>query len=416
MSIPRETAVSFLHHVLNRQSDSPADSETGNAFVKMLTMTALRHGMMTEKILRRFITRKISKRNTVIKTILTCAVTELLFMDSPDYAVIDTYVELSKKYGGKAQGGFVNAVLRNVLRNKDSIPLNEDGAFFPDSFRRILHRDYSDADISLMEKAAQQEPLLNITVKENPNFWAEKLNGKVVTNHTVAMNIAGKIENLPGYHEGEWWVQDSAAALAVESFGDIRNKRVLDLCAAPGGKTAQLINRGAKVTVLDISDERLETLRQNLRRLKLQPEQIICADAGDFLRDYKDKPFDAVLFDAPCSATGIFRRHPELVYRKTADDIKRQAALQKHLLALIPPVLKTGGELLYCTCSIAKTEGETQIRDFIRDTDGFRVSALSCPQAPDTVTKEGFIRTLPFHFSDCGGCDAFFIAKLIKET
>lgn len=416
MSTPRETAVSFLHRILNRQPDSPADSESGSAFVKMLTLTALRHGILTDKILNRFITRKIPDRRAVIKTILICAVTELLFMDSPAYAVIDDYVDLAKKHGGKAQGGFVNAVLRNISRRKETIELNQSGAFFPDSFRRILRRDYSDTAIDQIEQAAMKEPPLNLTVKANPAFWAEKLHGQTVIGQTIAVTAAGKIETLPGYADGEWWIQDSAAALAAASFADLKGKRVLDLCAAPGGKTAQLINRGAKVTALDISSERLNTLRQNLERLKMQPEQIICSDAEQYLAAYTGEPFDAVLLDAPCSATGIFRRHPELVYLKTPDDIKRQAALQKRLLKQIPPVLKTGGELLYSTCSIAKAEGEEQIKNFIQDVGDFKIAALNCPEEPTAVTPEGFIRTLPFHFAGSGGCDAFFIAKLIKEA
>ena len=204
------------------------------------------------------------------------------------------------------------------------------------------------------------------------------------------------------------YMQEASASFPVTVLDPKPGERVLDLCAAPGGKTAQLLSAGAKVTSLDCSEERLNILKDNLKRLKLEPENIVCADAIDYLKNFKSTPFDAVLLDAPCSATGVFRRHPEILYNKTIDDVIKQAHLQQAILAHISPALKPKGELVYCTCSIAKAEGEEQIKNFITTHKDFKIIPL-------TKTTD-FIRTLPFEYTQTGGCDAFFIAKLLKDA
>lgn len=418
MSTPRETAVYALHQIFHpeQKASANADSAEGMAFVKMLTQSALRHGVWLEQLLNRFVSRKIPQKQALLHTILLTAATELVFMSTPDYAVINSYVDIAKQRCGKSESGFINAVLRNIIRAQITPPTTTESALLPDSFLKILRQDYSPEVIKQIAQATTNEPPLNLSVKDNPAKWAEKLGGSVVINNTIAVSEAGKIADLDGYTEGEWWVQDTAAALAAACFSDLKGKRVLDLCAAPGGKTAQLLNAGAIVTSLDCDADRLKTLEQNLQRLYLQPQQIICADVIEFLHDFNGEPFDAVLLDAPCSATGIFRRHPEVLWQKKMQDISRQSTLQQQILELISPVLKTGGELVYCTCSIAKAEGERQIRQMLKQQPNFQIARLFCPEQPQIITAEGFIRTLPFHFAAQGGCDAFFIAKLIKKA
>ena len=194
------------------------------------------------------------------------------------------------------------------------------------------------------------------------------------------------------------------------------------MCAAPGGKTAQLINGGAEVISLDISETRLKKLRDNMARLQFSPPQTVCADGADYLQNCKSGQFDAILLDAPCSATGTLRRHPELVHIKTVADVEKQTVLQKKLLDAVPPALKSGGFLVYCVCSIAKAEGEEQLKTFLETHAGFRLCPLAAedicrgpgPDISEIFTPEGCIRTLPFHLADCGGLDSFFIAKLQK--
>ena len=194
------------------------------------------------------------------------------------------------------------------------------------------------------------------------------------------------------------------------------------MCAAPGGKTAQLINGGAEVISLDISETRLKKLRDNMARLQFPPPQTVCADGADYLQNCKSGQFDAILLDAPCSATGTLRRHPELVHIKTVADVEKQTVLQKKLLDAVPPALKPGGFLVYCVCSIAKAEGEEQLKTFLETHAGFRLCPLAAedicrcpgPDISEIFTPEGCIRTLPFHLADYGGLDSFFIAKLQK--
>lgn len=414
MSDPREKTVLNLHRILNLHQ--PVDETDANtAFNKMLEMTVYRNTVSLNKIISRFLKRKIPHKQLLAQTILITATAELLLMDSPDYAVLNSYVAITKKHLGKAVGGFVNAILRQVESHKEEISSSYHPEFFPDAFRKILAEDYDSQTIQKIEQAALKQPPLNITVKENSDLWAEKLNGSVVNESTIALQSSGNIETIEGYKNGQWWVQDTAAALAVQQFSQLKGKRVLDLCAAPGGKTAQLINAGAKVTSLDCSEQRLSILKQNLSRLNFSADKIICADVLKYLDSFQDEPFDAVLLDAPCSATGVFRRHPELVHLKNAQDIRNQATLQQKILEKISITLKSGGELVYCVCSIAKNEGEKQIEYFLKHHLDFHIVPLQNKEDSQTITKEGFIRTLPFNYETTGGCDAFFIAKLIKD-
>ena len=211
--------------------------------------------------------------------------------------------------------------------------------------------------------------------------------------------------------------RDFAASLAARTLGNIKGLKVLDLCAAPGGKTAQLINAGAEVTSLDISKPRLQKLKENLERLKFNAE-IICADALEYLKNISEPAYDAILLDAPCSATGTIRRHPELVHIKRLQDIEKLAALQKDILDVAGNALKKGGSLVYCTCSIAKDEGEKRIEEFIKNHPEFSVKPVNSQgigrSLEEIITPEGFIRTLPGHLAASGGSDAFFIARLQK--
>lgn len=419
MSDNREIAVRILSQTFRQRSFLDFEpmnqtSDTDRGFIKMLVMTATRRYEFIRKTLRQFINKKLPSKAAFTEFSLIAGTCELLFMNTPDYAVINSYVNLVKKSGGKHLAGFVNAVLRKIAAEKDIIKTKDKGEFFSAAFFELLNKDYPSGLIRKIQQAGLSEPPLAVSVKNNPEKWAQKLGGKMLDGNTVILPENSKITKLEGYDTGDWWVQDYAASLAVGSLENIAGKRVLDLCAAPGGKTAQLLNRGAVVTSLDNSQQRLNTLRENMTRLRMEPEKIICADALSYLQNFNDTPFDIILLDAPCSGTGVFRRHPELVHIKNAQDVIRQAELQKQILSLTGKALKTGGELVYCTCSIAKAEGEEQIKKFLVDKKEFRSVPLSSPRFPEIVTPEGFIRTLPVHLAEFGGCDAFFIAKLTK--
>lgn len=425
----RETALQALQNSLEKHSFLNLVNEDGSelspseaAYANMLCLSAFRNLAFIRSLLKTCLKKKLPNKAAPAEYALILGITEILFLNTPDYAAINSWVEIAKKKTDKFIGNMVNAVLRRICREKDTIT-DAKKPFFPQSFREILKSDYTPETILAMGTAAAAEPPLALSVKSEPEKWAEMLRGKHLAANTVILSGGGKISALPGYADGSWWVQDFAASLPVTVLGNIQGKQILDLCAAPGGKTAQLLSRGANVTSLDISEERLQTLRQNIERLRLPAPKIIAADAAEYLTGLEKPVFDIIVLDAPCSATGIFRRHPELLHFKTKTDIQNQAAIQKQILEAASKALLPGGILVYAVCSVAKAEGESQIRRFLQNNPGFSLIPLKpedidpakTEEFSELFTKEGFIRTLPHMLPAYGGLDSFFIAKLQKE-
>ncbi len=415
----RENAFQILLNVMDEKKHSGnklSNNDDDNAFVTMLTLTAFRKWVFIRKILKKLSSKKLSNQNIIAQCAIVLGAVELLYMQTPDYAVINSYVNLVKEKTDKYVAGFVNAILRKFSKQKEVFLKLDNGEYFPQDFRRMLRKDYSTKTIAKIEKTSQEQPLLDITCKNHKIF--DSFDIIKLPLGTIRINYKGKVTDLPDYKKGTWWIQDFSSAIAVKMLGDITGKNVLELCAAPGGKTAQLISAGAKVTSLDVSKERLNVLHENLKRLGLSAEKVICADGLVFL-DEETKKYDIVVLDAPCSATGTLRRHPEIVHLKKEKDVLRQAALQKQFLSKISNVLKKGGTLLYCTCSLCKEEGENQIKDFLQNNNDYKIIRLN-NMIPDDlnniVTEEGFIRILPHHLMTYGGADGFFVACLQKEN
>ncbi len=245
-------------------------------------------------------------------------------------------------------------------------------------------------------------------MKADEAEWAARLGGEVLPSGTVPLSHKGRVEEIEGYAEGAWWVQDAAATLPALLLGDVQGVHVADLCAAPGGKTAELAARGAHVTAVDVSASRLRRLKENLDRLGLEAK-IVQANAAKWS---PPEPFDAVLLDAPCSATGTIRRNPDIPYLKTQDDIEALAATQGRLLDHALNLLKPGGRLVYSTCSLEAEEGEAQIERLLKARPDVALLPVRRQEAgvpAECVTPIGMLRTLPFH---CGGMDGFFAARL----
>lgn len=407
----------FFSDAKNRGTETAA---ADSAFINMLVLTTLRHLVYIKKTLKKFVKKKLPPTVAFGEYLLFLGAAEILYLDTPDYAVINSYVDIAKSKTDKYVGGFINAVLRNLCRQKEELRQGDEGEFFTPEFFRILNQDYGKKTIHKIQSAAGKEPELDISVKNDAAGWAQKLGGRLLPGNTVRLKNRGRITELPGYKEGVWWVQDFAASLAAKALGTVKGKRVLDLCAAPGGKTAQLLNAGAEVTALDISEPRLNTLKENLKRLQFETCEIICADALDWLKNFNTAPFDAILLDAPCSATGTIRRHPELVHIKSLKDVEKLASLQKDFLALAGSALKKDGILVYCTCSVTKAEGEKQIAAFLEGNPDFTSLPVTSRELSgddrlkEIISEEGFIRTLPQHLESLGGTDAFFVARLKK--
>lgn len=392
-------------------------------FANMLILTVLRRLRAIEQILQKFISHKIPDKVKVIHYVLLCGAAEILYMETPDYAVINEYVEIAKKSADKFAAGMVNAVLRKIAADKENLGAESKISPLTSNFRQIL-KGYSRDDVAKIEKMLSTEPPLDLTIKNQPREWAEKLNGVLMANGTVRIiEPKVKIPLLPGYAEGQWWVQDLAASLPVKLLGDISGKKVLDLCAAPGGKTAQLLAAGAMVNAVDVDEERLKRLRQNITRLGLEKNLKVCQSEGVEYLQKIDEYFDIIVIDAPCSATGTFRRHPEVVHIKSPQDVKRQIGIQRKMLKTAAVKLKKSGILLYCTCSIAQDEGMRQVEWFLQNMPEFELFPfeINClnPYAgqklPTKILAGGVLRTMPFDMNHWGGMDAFFAAAFIKK-
>ena len=381
-------------------------------FANMLILSSLRQlTFIRQEVFPLFIKRKIPHKQQILTYILALGITELLFLDTPDYAVINSYVEVAKKLSDRFGASFVNAVLHNIAKNKNSLLANRKQKYFSKEFLKILSKDYTHKQVENMEEFIIIEPPLDLTPKmvSDIHFKDEIL----LPNKSIRLPYHTKITNLEGYQEGLWWVQDTASTLPVKCLSNIKGKKVLDICAAPGGKTAQLLDAGAIVTAVDISQTRLNRLKENVGRLGFSDNlQIIEADARCFVS--KDK-FDIILLDAPCSATGTFRRHPEIIHTKTQKDVLKQALLQQEILDHIVQFLEPCGVLVYATCSLAKAEGESQIFAFLQRHPDFKITPISLPYLSESVTKEGFLRVLPQHFKQFGGIDGFFVALLQRK-
>lgn len=421
MSEPRQIAAEILQNTIENKTffseiknNCPELEHKDLAFVNMLVLTALRHYVFIKKIMNKYAKKKLPDKVIFAQYALALGITELLYLNTPDYAVLNSYVDIVKKTTDKFVSGFVNAVLRKVAADKEQLLKDDVGDFFPSEFFKILNCDYGKKTVAKIQKYSLLEPSLDISVKQDPEIWAEKLGGTLLANGTIRLENNGKIIDLEGYNEGLWWIQDAAASLAVKALGDIKGKKVLDLCAAPGGKTAQLLSLGGIVTALDVSASRLETLETNLSRLNLKTENTICNNGLKYLRNFEGEKFDIIVLDAPCSATGTLRRHPEIVHIKTMKDITKQTSLQKDFLNLVGNALKKDGILVYCTCSISKLEGEIQIAEFLENNSDFKPLPITNVGFDEVITPEGYIRTLPHYLQDKGGLDAFFVAKLQK--
>ena len=387
-------------------------TENDKNFANMLILTALRELTFIKwEVLPLFVKKKIPNKQQMLKHILYLGATELLFLNTPDYAAINSYVNVAKELSDSFGAKFVNAVLRNISRQKNELLENRKIGYFNKDFSDILKKDYTPLEISKMEECATIEAPLDLTLKSSTDLHFE--DEIILPTGSVRLPYRTKIADIKGYYEGLWWVQDAASAIPVKCLGNLRNKKVLDICAAPGGKTAQLLDAGASVTAVDISEVRLNKLRENMARLKFDNNpQIVCADARQFI---SDEMFDVILLDAPCSATGTFRRHPEIIHLKTKKDVLKQAQLQQEILEHIVSFLRPNGILVYATCSLAKLEGESQVNHFLETHPHWKILPISRPELQNCTTKEGFLRILPQHFKQLGGIDGFFVALLQRK-
>src|SRR3954468_2075373 len=422
----RRVAVEIVSGVLRQKrplDDLLERSEIGTlperdrALVRTIVATVLRRLGTLRHMLGVRLERGLAKSAPNVEDILLVGAAQILFLDVPDHASVDLSVRLAQADTHASHySGLVNGVLRKLARDgkTELAALDTTSLDTPEWLMERWTAHYGHATARAIAVAHTQEPALDLTVKSDPAHWATALDGRVLDTGTVRLIASGPVPQLAGYDDGAWWVQDAAAALPAKLLGDIHGKSVADLCAAPGGKTAQLALAGAQVTAVDRSAPRLERVRQNLARLQLSAE-IIKADAAE----WQGGPFDAVLVDAPCSSTGTIRRHPDIPWLKSEIDLKKLVALQTRLLDRAVTLLKPGGTLVYCTCSLEAEEGEQQIEALL----GREASLERLPIAPgeiagtaEFINPAGDLRTLPCQWPDpeprMAGLDGFYAARL----
>jgi 16S rRNA (cytosine967-C5)-methyltransferase len=389
------------------------------AFVQALVTTTLRRRGQVEHALAQRLQRGIPGKSGQLQRILEIAATQILFLQSAPHAVVSIAVDqVANDRDAKHFKALANAVLRGLVRDRESVLANQDAAVLnmPRWLWARWRQHYGEARTRSIATALLNEPSLDLTARDDPAGWAERLGGTVLPNRSIRINAKGALDELPGFAEGAWWVQDAAAALPAMLLGDVRGKDVADLCAAPGGKTAQLAAAGATVTAYDQSPERLERLRANLQRLGLAAEAV----AADLTRPLEGRFFDAVLLDAPCSATGTIRRHPDVAWLKRESDIATLNAIQSKILANAAGMLRPGGTLVYSTCSLEPEEGERLIAAALG-----RLPLEIDPIGPGETgglaesTGNGAVRTFPdgLRHDDPAqsGLAGFFIARLRRK-
>jgi 16S rRNA (cytosine967-C5)-methyltransferase len=383
------------------------------AFARLLVTSVLRRLGQIDALLDGYL--RARPKAVRVHNLLRLGAAQLLFLDTPAHAAVAEAVALASGSHDYAKG-LVNAVLRRVAREGAEALAHQDAARLntPDWLWASWKSAYGEAVTRAVAKAHLAEPPLDLTVKGDPEIWAARVGGERLYGNTVRRPAGGAIEDLPGYAEGAWWIQDAAAALPARLLGDVRGRSAIDLCAAPGGKTAQLAAAGAAVTAVELSDRRAGRLRGNLERLQLDAR----IEVADALVWRPPRPASHVLLDAPCSATGTIRRHPDIAWHKSPADLARMAALQQRLLEAAVAMLAPGGLLVYASCSLQPEEGPEVIERALAaglPIERHPVEASELDGLAVELIPEGAVRTLPCQLAGRGGLDGFFIARLRRH-
>lgn len=377
-------------------------------FARALASQTLRHLGLLDAVLREFLEKPLQPHKSgAAQEILLLGACELLVLKVAPHAAVDAANLLAAKDGKAVHfKPLINAVLRRVSREGEAILAKLDGPVLctPDWLWSRWKAQYGEEVARTIAQAHMREAPIDIVTKSGAAPDSEALFGDV-----RRLSAPGRIEDLPGFADGNWWVQDAAATLPARLLGEVAGRKVIDVCAAPGGKTMQLAARGALVTAVEVDAARTSRIRENLARTKLTAE-IVTGDARDF-----DRTAPLVLIDAPCTATGTIRRHPDLPWIKGAADVTVSAAQAYEILEAVAAMVEPGGMLVFAVCSLEREEGEEQVAAFLDTHPEF----ARAPVSPDElfghgewITPQGDLRTLPCHLGDKGGMDGFYAARL----
>jgi 16S rRNA (cytosine967-C5)-methyltransferase len=421
---PRIQAIKEITGILKGDNYKPPFYE--DPFYRSLAGEAIRRLGEINFYLKKYIKKPLKTEQSHVKANLIIGAAQIIYMRVPAYAAVNDSVEIAKK-NSPHHVKFINAILRQLSRDFENKKLNKSNVLMniPIEIMNKWKNIFSEEQlIKIVNQHLVIPPALDISIcpKENINKWKINLKGKILGSNNIRLiNSYGKINKIHGYDQGKWWIQDIAAQLPVKILlSKIKhNTNVIDLCAAPGGKTAQLLTNNLKVTSLESNNKRTKILKENLNRLNLKTKLIV-KDATQYK---PEKLADALLLDAPCTSSGTLRKNPDILWRLSYkkgnyfSHMRSVIEIQRGLLDSASKMLKPGGFLIYSVCSMEKEEGENQIVDFIKKNSKFIIDPIKESEIDITkkaITKDGFIKTLPFFSSEEGGMDGFFIARLIK--
>ncbi len=423
----RRAALSVLDAVLGRQI--PLDlaferavgqqklSGPDRGFARAMAATVLRRLGQIDDAVDPFLRRPLPKRAITPRNILRLGAAQILFLETPAHAAVSETTDLASGKN-KTYRGLTNAVLRRIAEAGPELLEDQNAARLntPEWLWQSWRKSYGNETALAIAEAHQLEPPLDISLlKGDPADWPEKLEATLLPTGSLRRTISAAVPDLAGFTDGVWQVQDAAATLPARMLGDVSGKRVIDLCAAPGGKTSQLVSAGANVIAVDAGAERMPRVHENLKRLGLEAGTVI-ADATEWR---PETPVDAILLDAPCSSTGTIRRRPDVLWSKRPRDVTSLAEIQAELLRAAADMLKPGGMLVYACCSLEAEEGPDQIVTFLEDCPEFARAPLSSSEVAglpeDAITADGDLRTLPSMWPEHGGMDGFYAARLIKQ-
>jgi len=389
------------------------------AFARRLVTTVLRRRGQIDALLDRCLDRPLKPQLAGLRNLLRLGAAQLAFLDTPAHAAVSTTLALAQRPPLAGYKGLINAVLRRLAREADALVAAQDAARLntPDWLWTSWCAAYGEATARRIVTAHLADPPFDLTLRDPGQAadWAAELGADVLPGGSLRLAAAPRgVSALAGYAEGAWWVQDAAAALPARLLGNVAGRRVIDLCAAPGGKTAQLAAAGARVTAVDISPARVARIAENLQRLQLVAETVT-ADAADWR---PPAPAEAVLLDAPCSATGTIRRHPDIAWLKTPADVAALAALQARLLHSAIEMVAPGGLVVYATCSLQPEEGPQRIAALLASRDDLTREPVAPQELGDfaaLITPDGDLRSLPCHLAERGGLDGFYACRLRRR-
>ena len=432
---PRRTAGRLLGMVVDEGHSLAAlcDASTGNAdfraldskdraMVRAILTTCLRHRGAILAVFKKVMDRPEPKRARDLSHNLHVAAAQILFMQLPDSAAVNLAVEaIAANRNTQRFRGFANAVLRRIAREKQMLLETSviQAPVLPQWLRKQIRTDFGKQNLQSIEAMVLLEPYLDVSVKTGHSIqtWQNKLNAALLPTRSLRLTSNIPVQKLDGYSEGAWWIQNAAAAIPARLLPDISGLAVADLCAAPGGKSAQLASAGANLTVVDNSQSRLNRLSENFQRLELECDAV-CAD---ILEWQPDRQFDRVLLDAPCTSTGTIRRHPDVMWSKSSDEVDKLSDLQQKMLRKAIAMTKPGGVIIYSTCSIVKAEGEDVFAKILKEQDNVEAYPITPDEVgglSQIVNGQGAVRSLLHHLElsepRLGGLDGFFAGRLRK--